>query len=198
MHILTRTLLALSAGVSLTRSPDYNASAAFPSDGSMTRRPASLHGVRVGPVPPLPRYYQDATTSRRPSRRASFPSLGGTIPARFVRSPRAQARRPRAWGFGRPVPFRLLRMETTGSPTFPRNPLVPLPCSPTPAGPNASDHLNASMLPPMCPRRRLPRWVFRGSITRLRHSLSTLRRMGHPIATQDSLPAAWSGSAGWG
>ena len=63
----------------------------------MTRRPASLHGVRVGPVPPLPRYYQDATTSRRPSRRASFPSLGGTIPARFIRSLRAQARRPGAW-----------------------------------------------------------------------------------------------------
>src|SRR6516164_2824192 len=29
---------------------------------------------------------------------------------------------------------------------------------------------------------------FRGSITRPAHSLSTLRRMGHPTATQDSLP----------
>jgi hypothetical protein len=31
---------------------------------------------------------------------------------------------------------------------------------------------------------------FRGSITRLRHWLSTLCRMGRPTATQDSLPAA--------
>jgi hypothetical protein len=30
---------------------------------------------------------------------------------------------------------------------------------------------------------------FRGSIARLWHWLSTLRRMGHPITTQDSLPA---------
>jgi hypothetical protein len=32
--------------------------------------------------------------------------------------------------------------------------------------------------------------IFRGSIARLRHSLSTLRRTGYPAATQDSLPAA--------
>jgi hypothetical protein len=31
--------------------------------------------------------------------------------------------------------------------------------------------------------------VFRGSITRLRHWLSTLRRPGYPDTTQDSLPA---------
>lgn len=32
--------------------------------------------------------------------------------------------------------------------------------------------------------------TFRGSITRPAHSLSTLRRVGYPTATQDSLPAA--------
>jgi|SRR6516225_5003596 len=32
---------------------------------------------------------------------------------------------------------------------------------------------------------------FRGSITRPAHSLSTLRRMGRPTATQDSLPDGW-------
>lgn len=38
--------------------------------------------------------------------------------------------------------------------------------------------------------RRLPQQtVFRGSITRPTHSLSTLRSAGHPYATQDSLPA---------
>jgi hypothetical protein len=37
-------------------------------------------------------------------------------------------------GFGcRVPPVRLPRMETTGSPTFPGNPDVPLPCSSTPA-----------------------------------------------------------------
>jgi hypothetical protein len=39
---------------------------------------------------------------------------------------------------------------------------------------------------------RLPHdQYFRGSITRLSHSLSTLRRWGHPQTTQDSLPACW-------
>ena len=64
-----------------------------------------------------------------------------------------------------------------------------LPCSSTPAG---LTHLALTM------RRRGPRCVhdegshvsyFRGSITRLRHWLSTLRRPGYPDATQDSLPA---------
>jgi hypothetical protein len=64
-----------------------------------------------------------------------------------------------------------------------------LPCSPTPAGPT---HQALTM------HRHGPRSVhdegsrvsyFRGSITRLRHWLSTLRRPGRPDATQDSLPA---------
>jgi hypothetical protein len=45
-------------------------------------------------------------------------------------------------------------------------------------------------LPYKCGRRRLPRLaLFRGSITRPMHSLSTLRSAGHPSTTQDSLPA---------
>jgi len=72
----------------------------------------------------------------------------------------------------------------------PGEPVVLLPCSPTPAGPT---HQALTM------RRRGPRNVhdegshensFRGSITRLRHWLSTLRRPGRPDTTQDSLPAA--------
>jgi len=68
-------------------------------------------------------------------------------------------------------------------------PIVLLPCSPTPAGPT---HQALTM------HRHGPRSVhdegsrvtyFRGSITRLRHWLSTLRRPGRPDATQDSLPA---------
>jgi len=45
---------------------------------------------------------------------------------------------------------------------------------------DASGHYDASAWPPLCPRRRLPQRSFRGSITRLRHWLSTLRRPGYP------------------
>lgn len=50
---------------------------------------------------------------------------------------------------------------------------------------------SGSMLPSVqCGRRRLPQLaLFRGSITRPMHSLSTLRNAGRPDATQDSLPA---------
>jgi hypothetical protein len=61
-------------------------------------------------------------------------------------------------------------------------------CSTTPAGRDASGACDALTRPPLCPRRRLLHWVFRGSITRLQHTLSTLRSAGHPHATQDSLP----------
>jgi hypothetical protein len=44
----------------------------------MIRRPASLHWLRQGSVRQLRRYYQGATTSCRPSHRASLPSRGGT------------------------------------------------------------------------------------------------------------------------
>ena len=69
-------------------------------------------------------------------------------------------------------------------------PIVLLPCSSTPAGPNAPGHSSTPAWPPLCPQRRLPHCSFRGSITRLRHSLSTLRSAGYPNTTQDSLPAA--------
>ena len=49
----------------------------------------------------------------------------------------------------------------------------------------------ASTRPPLKSKRRLLQLdSFRGSITRLQHSLSTLRREGRPSTTQDSLPAA--------
>ena len=88
-------------------------------------------------VPRLPRYYQGAMTSCRPSRRASFPSLGDT-----TRSARISPARDRAqpWagllelvtrylqpGFGQWKRQDLLRSWGT--------PIVLLPCSSTPAGP---------------------------------------------------------------
>ena len=51
--------------------------------------------------------------------------------------------------------------------------------------------LSAPTRPPLKRKRRLLQLdSFRGSITRLQHSLSTLRREGRPSTTQDSFPAA--------
>ena len=55
-----------------------------------------------GRVPLLRRYYQSATTSCRPSRRASLPSLGGTSVALVRFAPRRTSAPPRP-GVGNPV-----------------------------------------------------------------------------------------------
>jgi hypothetical protein len=106
----------------------------------MTRRPLavfpSLHGVLLGRVPPLLRYYEDAKPPCHPSRRTSFPSLGDTrdVPrASLPSDPEVPA--GRAWSLGSALPLPMLSRETTGFPTFLRNPPVHLPCSPTPVGP---------------------------------------------------------------
>ena len=70
----------LSVEVSLRRFQDSVTLALFPSNGSMTRHPLSLHGVPWDGSPAsqvLLRCY-DALS---PSRRASFPSLGSTADA---------------------------------------------------------------------------------------------------------------------
>jgi hypothetical protein len=68
------------------------------------------------------------------------------------------------------------RTEATRASQVPGQPTVPLPCSPTPAGPNTPGHHDVSAWPPLCPQRRLPRKsCFRGSIARLQDSLFTLR-----------------------
>src|SRR5260370_22953033 len=46
------------------------------------------------PVPALPRYYQGATTSCRPSHRASLPSLDGTTPCALAFAPTVPAATP--------------------------------------------------------------------------------------------------------
>ncbi len=62
--------------------------------------------VLAGRVPRLPRYYQGTATSCRPSRRASFPSLGGTTGPRIVRSRRRCVWQRRAWGCSPGIPVR--------------------------------------------------------------------------------------------
>jgi len=94
---------------------------------------------RASPASTVPRA---APTSRRPSRRASLPSLGGTrlVPV-FVPNHAEHARgRPGAVCSGWP-PSGLCRRETTGPPTFLGNPGVHMPCSKTPVGSSPLDRL---------------------------------------------------------
>jgi hypothetical protein len=62
--------------------------------------------------------------------------------------------------------------------------------SSTPAGLHAPCRSGAAAWPPREERRGLPHWDFRSSIAAPQSSLSTLRMVGCPTATQNSLPAA--------
>jgi len=154
----------------------------FLSNGFTTWRAASLHGVLQAIVPPLPRYYQHATTSCRPSHRTSLPSLGGTtgVFGRFVSPVAAEHtatglelvtrclqpgllpwRRQdllRSWGT-------LLCLCPALRPRRDRH-VRPL------------RHLDTALAATTAKARRTS--LFRGSITQLQHSLSTLRSAGHP------------------
>src|SRR6516165_1929616 len=75
-----------------------------------------------GRVPPLPRYSQGATTSCRPSRRTSWPSLGGTSRVHSSSSlPGGRVRRRGPELLTR-SPGRDLAEEATGSPRFLEDP----------------------------------------------------------------------------
>ena len=98
-------------------------------------------------------------TSCRPSRRTSFPSLGGTTRSARVSPARGRAL-PRAGlpGVGHPVPpAGNWSVETAGSPTFLGNPHCALALLYDPGGTGASGPCDAPARPPLCPRRRLPR-----------------------------------------
>ena len=142
-------------------------------------------------VPRLHRYYGGAKTSRFPSRRASLPSLGDTMPAPdcsllcFFGCPSAQAwtllcRRPS----GSPV------METTRPPRFLGHPLHICPALRPRPGLRAKPFRHVGAAPAIYTTKAPAITFFRGSITRLLRSLSTLRPQGRPRPTQDSLPAA--------
>jgi hypothetical protein len=82
-------------------------------------------------------------------------------------------------------------VETTGSPKFLGNPdcfFARFYDSGGTAYPPCHD--GAAARPPLEERRRLPHWDFRSSMPWPRSSLSTLRRLGYPSATQDALPGA--------
>ena len=135
-----------------------------------------------GRVPLLRRYYQSATTSCRPSRRTSLPSLGGTSAStRSVRSP-ADECAAGAWSWSPGSSGRDIRRGDDRISQVPGEPRLPV-CrvQSTPAGPRAPDRYGAAAWPLVCVKQRLPRKVFRRSIARRSGSLSTLRRLGYPI-----------------
>ena len=130
---------------------------------------------------PVPPHFVAFAWRYHPSRLSSF-LLADPTPVR----------RPGGFGWA-PPKASCLEMETTGSPTFLGNPGVHMPCSKTPVGSSTPDRLRRldTAFRTECGRRRLPQIaLFRGSITRPMHSLSTLRSAGRPNTTQDSLPAA--------
>ena len=129
-------------------------------------------------------------TSCRPSRRTSFPSLGDTTVALVFRSQAAECA-AEAWSWSPGISGREFAVETTGSPTFLGNPDCALALLSDP-GRTAHQAIDECIgaAPASSTSEGSRDTVFRGSITRLRHWLSTLRRPGYPDTTQDSLPAA--------
>jgi len=127
-----------------------------------------------------------------PSRRTSFPSLGGTSVALVVFASQRTSE-PLGPGVGNPVsPAGSSPRSEQGSPKFLGNPNCPFAHVPIR---RRQDCLHqtitvAAAWPLVIEGQRLPRKVFRRSIAWLSDSLSTLRNVGYPSTTQDSLPVA--------
>ena len=166
-------------------------SAIFPSNVPVFRCPLSSTGS-LGSVPPLPRYYE---ALRLPAAHpASLRFLRFAVPPLrlWASLPRAQGAAPAGQGLFTGFPITGFTDGDDRSSQVPGEPAMGVPCSSTPAGPprSATSALRCC-LPPFKQRRLSRELLFRGSITRPTHSLSTLRRVGCPTATQDSLPDGW-------
>jgi len=94
-----QTRQLLSAGVSVTPRESSKPPRCFSPSAWLPDASLPIPRVLAGRVPRLPWYYQGTATSCRPSRRASFPSLGGTTGTRSFRSRRRRAWQRRAWGW---------------------------------------------------------------------------------------------------
>ena len=133
---------------------------------------------------------RSAPSPGRPSRRTSFPSLGGTVRALVVRSRGRRTLRLLGLGCSTGCPSRLSRAETTRSPRFLGSPHGCMPRSSTPASSSRPASCGVSIRPSVfLTTSALARIVSRGSITRPAPSLCTLRRADHSATTQHSVPA---------
>jgi hypothetical protein len=163
----------------------------FLSNGSMIRRLASLHWLQPGAVRQLRWYYQDAMTSCRPSRRASFPSLGGTSVALAYFAPRRPSA-PSRPGVGHPVsPAGIVRGNDRISQVPGESRLSVCTCSYRRRQDCLHQTITVQQRGPWTPRCKGSHvCVFRRPIAWLSDSLSTPRRVRYLTTTQDSLPVA--------
>ncbi len=162
-----------------------------PPAGSARRQRPSLPWVRRGAFPSF-HGTMALCDSLRPSRRAPLPSLGDTLRCACRFAPGGPGRPTAGLGFvvRSPQP-ESSRREAVRASQVPVQPAVPMPCSSTPAGPHAPGHYGAATRPPLCPRRRLPRFIQLSRLNRTALGLAVYASPGAlPHKTQNSLPAA--------
>ena len=155
--VLAVLIGAAAHGVGRLRAGERDAAGVHEASVAVLRLDALLPSTGSGAatVPPLHQYYGGAKTPRCPSRRASLPSLGDTMPAPagsllcFLGCRSAQAwtllcRRPS----GSPV------METNEAPRFLGHPLRICPALGPRPGRRAKPSCGTPVLPPLIRRRR--------------------------------------------
>jgi len=130
--------------------PGYDAPAEFPVYESMTSVSLPSTGSPRSTFPCF-NSTMEMCDVLRPSRRTRFPSRGDTRRCVGAFAPVGPERTTAGLGFiiRSPLPD-LFAWRRSGPPKFLENPCVPMPCSSTPAGPNAPGHTA---------RRRGPRYV---------------------------------------
>ena len=176
-----RTRHSLSAGFTVTPGGSSKPPRCFSPTAWLLDASLPIPRVLAGQVPRLPRYYQGTATSCRPSRRASFPSLGGTTGARIFRSRRRCVRQRRAWGWSPGIPVREFFRgddrisQVPGEPQFPFAHVL----RPRPAETSLTT-CGTLAWPPLSERRRRRREDFRGSIAWLSGSPPTYHGVGYP------------------
>lgn len=135
----------------------------------------------------------ESSDSRYPFRQAPFSSPDRTTRVPVASLPSPAGTPAKSLEGCCPVPpltGSLFQVEGIGPPRFLGNPKVCMPCSSTPAGWTMPGLYGMSMQPSAVLKASAPAMrSFRGSITRPTHALSTLRSVGCPRTTQDSLPA---------
>jgi hypothetical protein len=149
-------------------------------------------------VPPVRRYYQGTATSCRPSRRASFPSLGGTVGSRMFRSRVGCVLPTWAWGCSPGIPIRECFHGDGRSSQVPGEPQFPFAHVLRPRPAVASVTLRTTAWPPLIGRRRLrQQGRFRGSIAWLSGSPPTCHDVGCPSPRKASshvlVRLSWTG-----
>lgn len=150
--------------------------------------PGTMTVLRLPPALP-PRFVASARQYHQPP--PLFVSPVGLQKGQILTGPDVSGSSP--WP---PLRHRFL-VEQYGPPRFLGSPLVPLPRSRTPAAPALRCHSRNQVLPPYTERRRPQHSTdFRGSITRLQHSLSTLPDSAFPTLARLA-SGGWQTLSGW-